>query len=191
MPQGCLGTCAMSSIATTGGKIKGRSTASDRFYTPQCVVEEAVRMVPPGSGVWMDPFKGLGAYYNSFPVPVSDRRWCELDLGKDFFEYTDQDVDVICSNPPYSLLNRVFEHTVVIRPKVVNYAIGAMNLTKNRMNIMTNAGYALTKMHIVDIKGWFGQTFICQWELGAVDPAITSTAHTIKNVDGSGYGPAR
>ena len=44
--------------------------------------------------------------------------WCEIDKGRDFFDYTDK-VDWIISNPPYSILDEVLEHSFEIADNIV------------------------------------------------------------------------
>ena len=56
--------------------------------------------------VWFDPFKNTGNYYNQFPT--TNKVYTEILEDKDFFEF-EGDVDVICSNPPYSMLNKIIK----------------------------------------------------------------------------------
>lgn len=44
--------------------------------------------------------------------------WCEIDKGRDFFDYKDK-VDWIISNPPYSILDEVLEHSFEIADNIV------------------------------------------------------------------------
>ncbi len=154
----------MSQLSRSMNAIQRRQTANDRFYTPDQVVAKAVSMIDyePGE-IWFEPFKGLGAYYNRFPVPEEQREWTEIDLGRDFFQYNGH-VDIVCTNPPYSIINPVLDKLIQLRPRVIQLAIGLMNITIPRLRKMSSAGYVVTKQHWVDVRGWFGVTTIIQFE---------------------------
>ena len=199
----------MSSLQKVVNKIQKRLKPSDRFYTPECVVDRAIEIVElctntdaKDDDIWYEPFKGLGAYYDKFPVDEQFRRWTEIDFGLDFFKFNEK-VDVICTNPPYSLLTPVFKHCAKLRPRVINLLIGTLNLTRTRMNIMADAGYIMTYMHLLEVKGWFGCSIIIQYELEECIKApacdcgeyygtagIGHTKNMIKHPDGGLYGAA-
>ena len=61
---------------------------------------------------WYDHFKGTGNYYNQFPNVK--KYWSEIIDGRDFFK-TKGKVNVLCSNPPYSILNKVLELNMVYK----------------------------------------------------------------------------
>jgi len=65
----------------------------------------------------LDPFKGLGAFYNNFPIHTNNL-WCEIKEGKDFFDFHEK-VDWIISNPPYSIFDKVLDHSFEIADNVV------------------------------------------------------------------------
>ncbi len=72
----------------------------DVVYTPDLVARQIINLLNP-SGKVLDPCKGKGAFYNNFPDHC-ERYWCEIDEGKDFFQWNEK-VDWIIGNPPYSL----------------------------------------------------------------------------------------
>ena len=80
------------------------STANDKIYTP---IETAKDIISKFNlfGTVLDPFKGNGAFYDNLPETV-EKDWCEIDLGRDFFDYNKK-VDWIISNPPYSIFGSV------------------------------------------------------------------------------------
>ena len=105
--------------AACGGKNKGdlkaknrkgkeRSTA-DIVYTPGDLAAECVSLIPvvPGQ-LWLDPFKGGGAFYDRYPAAVS-KDWDEIREGKDFFRRRGESVDWVVSNPPYSEFEKVLQ----------------------------------------------------------------------------------
>ena len=182
--------------------VRHRTSAQDRFYTPPCVVNTCVKMVTDfvnkniendvADMIWFEPFKGAGAFYNQFPCHQENKRWTEIDLGRNFLEFNEE-VDIICTNPPFSILNEVFEKIVKLDAPIVLLLIGVMNLTKNRYHIMEDAGYKIVKIHFCDIKGWFGINQCVMWVKDELldedyDPPIThSGRNLIKKPDGSAY----
>ncbi len=141
---------------------------------------------------WYDPFRNSaeGSYYSQFPNtnnkypinnvdndytarfnPIHAKCWAEITEGRDFF--THKPVGdmmparlIICSNPPYSMLDKVFERCIELNPVVVNLLIGVNNLTARRMEMMEKAGYVLTNLHMCKVYSWFGMSFICNWVKG-------------------------
>ena len=145
-------------------KIKNRETVNDVFITPLTLAKCAIDMVGTVEGKWFDPFKATGNYYNQFPT--ENKEWCEITEDLDFFDYNES-VDVICSNPPSSILDKVFKHSVSLNPKIINYLIGRNNLTPKRIEFFNDNGYYLTKMEIFKVYKWYGMSIIVQFEKGA------------------------
>jgi hypothetical protein len=156
-------------LACNGNTVKGRTVGKDVFYTPRGLSLSQIQRVPAReTDLWLDPFRGLGSYYDQFPTENKD--WCEITDGRDFFEY-DGPVDVICSNPPYSILNAVFEKCVSLKPRVISFLIGQCNLTPKRIELMQTHGYALSGLHICKIQNWFGNSFVVMFEKDGVNCA--------------------
>lgn len=149
----------------TSDKIKKRATPHDKFYTPIELVKFHLQYVKEyvdtGDKI-LDGFFGTGNYYNSYPE-VFDKNntfdYAEIDLGLDFFKY-DKDVNMIISNPPYSILDKVFEKSVALNPHTISYLIGQHNLTNKRIEYMNEKGYYLSKMHFTKIYDWYGMSAI-------------------------------
>ena len=118
-------------ISSTNDKIKKRSKPNDVFITPLELAKKHIETIDyQESEVWYDPFKNSGNYYNNFP---NDRKeWSEILEGRDFFTF-DKDVDIICSNPPYSMIDKVLEKSIELKPRVISYLIGVNNLTTKRI----------------------------------------------------------
>ena len=146
-------------------QIKHRETPKDVFYTPESVVEKHISLIESSADdVWYDPFYGQGAYYHKFPNPET-AKWSEIELHKDFFQF-DEPVDVICSNPPYSLLDKVFEKSIQLKPRVISYLLLHGSLTPKRMEIMQNAGYGLTAIYTCKVYQWYGMAEAYVFERG-------------------------
>tara|TARA_R110001592_G_scaffold338236_2_gene625219 strand:+ start:1302 stop:1868 length:567 start_codon:yes stop_codon:yes gene_type:complete len=142
-------------------EIKNRKEANDRIYTPKPVALKMIEMCNLKEGdVVLDPSFGGGVFYDNLPDYVN-KEWCEIDKGKDFFEY-DKKVDFIIGNPPYSILNKWLDKTMDLTDKFC-YILG-FNLTDTRLKKITERGYGITKMHIIDIDWWFGHSFIVLFE---------------------------
>lgn len=159
-------------------KIKQRTNPKDVFITPKPLAKKAIDMVQDSlkkqlaidgriveNFVWYDPFKNSGSYYNQFPNNEEEHKWSEILEGKDFFEFNEK-IDVICSNPPYSMLDKVFKKCIELKPQIINLLIGVGNLTARRIEMMENAGYGLTKLHMCKVFKWYGMSYIVQFEKG-------------------------
>lgn len=98
------------------GKCLNGNKPNDKVYTPDKIAKQIIDLFPL-SGKVLDAFKGGGAFYNQLPNYV-EKDWCEIDENKDFFDYQDK-VDFIISNPPYSILEEVLEHSFEIADNVI------------------------------------------------------------------------
>jgi len=140
--------------STTSHTIKHRKEAKDIFYTPLTVVKkhiESVNSFP--TDKWFDPFAGKHIYYDNFPTENKD--YTEIQENKDFFTYTNQ-VDIICTNPPYSILDKVLEHSVKLNPRVISYLLLEGKMTPKRIEFMNASGYSLTGMYMCKVFQWYG-----------------------------------
>ena len=97
-------------------KGKNGNDTTDKVYTPDPIAKLIISKFNP-TGKVLDAFRGKGAFYNNYPADV-EKDWCEIDEGKDFFEYTDH-VDWIITNPPYSIYDEVMEHSMEIADNIV------------------------------------------------------------------------
>jgi len=150
--------------SNNGHKIKKRSKGNDVFLTPIALAKKHIDIIEyEDSDIWYDPFKNSGNYYNQYPN--DNKEWSEILEGKDFFEF-DKKVDIICSNPPYSMINKVLEKSINLNPRIISYLIGVNNLTTKRIENMNKAGYGLKKMVMLKVHDWFGMSFIVVFEKG-------------------------
>lgn len=149
-------------LSSRGNKIKNRETPNNVFITPVALAKTHIDMIETmPTDVWLDPFKNSGNYYNQFPT--ENKEYTEILEGKDFFDYTTK-VDVICSNPPYSMIDKVLEHSVKLEPRVISYLIGVSNLTAKRIEYMEKNGYNITKLHMCKVYKWYGMSLIVVFE---------------------------
>ena len=139
---------------STSHSIKHRKIAKDVFYTPEAVAKTHIASITTSpDDMWFDPFAGKKIYHDNFPTDKKD--WTEISDGKDFFTY-DGRVDVICSNPPYSIIDRVLEHSVKLQPRVISYLLLEGKITPKRMEYMNSKGYSLTGMYMCKVYSWYG-----------------------------------
>ena len=138
-------------ISNINHSIKKRKNPKDIFITPEELAKIHIDLINHNDNdIWYDPFKNSGVYYNQFPT--NNKKWSEILNGRDFFNFN-ENINIICSNPPYSLLQRVLEHSIKLNPRVISYLIGINNLTAKRIELMNNAGYGLTKLYITKVCG--------------------------------------
>lgn len=146
----------------TNHQIKKRQKANDVFITPLKLAKKHIDEIKyKDTDRWYDPFKNTGNYYNQFPN--DNKEWSEILDGKDFFDFN-ENVDIICSNPPYSIIDKVLEKSVSLNPRIISYLIGVGNLTTRRIENMNKCGYGLKKLIMLKVHKWFGMSFIVIFE---------------------------
>lgn len=134
--------------------IKHRTIAKDIFYTPEAVAKTHISLISFVDGeIWLDPFRGKGIYYNNFTT--ESKNWCEIMDDKDFFIYEGK-TDIICSNPPYSLLDKVFEKSIKLKPRIISYLLLHGSMTPRRIEMFNKAGYGLVNIYITKVYKWYG-----------------------------------
>tara|TARA_R110000744_G_scaffold272970_1_gene385892 strand:+ start:156 stop:650 length:495 start_codon:yes stop_codon:yes gene_type:complete len=150
---------------TKATNIKQRIKPNDVFITPLPLAKKQIDLISilPNE-IWYDPFKNSGSYYNQFPT--ENKEWSEILDKRDFFEFN-KPVDVICSNPPYSFIDKVLYKCIELQPRVISLLIGINNLTARRIEIMNEAGYGLKYLHMCKVFKWFGMSFIVHFEYGS------------------------
>jgi hypothetical protein len=142
---------------TVATSIQTRKTPNDVFYTPKSVALEMIEMcnITPDMSV-LDPCRGGGIFYNNLPECKKD--WCEITEGKDFFDYKER-VDLVISNPPYSIWTKWLDHTCEITDKFC-YIIGVMNLTDTRIRELHAKGFGITAVRYLKVDWWFSHSII-------------------------------
>ncbi len=143
--------------------------------TPRDIAKTLFELVPKEEGdVWYEPFKGEGAFYDLMPEP---KFYSEINEGLDMFENT-QRCDRVVTNPPFAIvidrkkqngtiatLEKCFEVT----NKSVSYLINlkCLNaLTPVRLKRYSDAGWNITRLHIINIPLWFGRYYFITFEKG-------------------------
>jgi hypothetical protein len=159
---------------STAHKIQKKEKPNDVFYTPIDLVKTHLEIIKPyvkEKDLILDPFFGSGNYFNLFKEYFTKSNtydFTEIELKKDFFKYN-KEVNIIISNPPYSCINEVLEHSVKLKPRIISYLIGIINLTPKRIEYMNNKGYILKNLYITKVYKWFSTTAICTFILKTED----------------------
>ena len=78
-------------------------------YTPYYAVDPIIKYIPHDWKVWCPFDKEWSAFYQEFMCGGYDVIKSHIDDGKDFFEYEPDDYDVIISNPPFSIKDKILE----------------------------------------------------------------------------------
>lgn len=89
------------------------SDPNDIVYTPEIIAKDIIYWLSP-NGVCLDPCKGGGAFYKYLPM---GRAWCELQEGKDFFDFKCK-VDWIIGNPPFKTFESFLQHSFELAQNV-------------------------------------------------------------------------
>lgn len=149
-------------ISSINTNIKNRNTPNDIFITPNDLSLLHINsIISNKDDIWLDPFRNSGSYYNQFPT--ENKKWTEILDGKDFFDFNEK-IDIICSNPPYSLIDKVLDKSIELNPRIISYLIGFQNLTAKRLEKMEKAGYKIVYFHLTKVFKWFGMSLIVTWE---------------------------
>ena len=150
--------------SSSSHKILKRSTANDVFITPMALAKQHIEMIDSiPDDIWLDPCANSGNYYNQFPSENKEK--CEILDGQDFFEYNGKP-DIICQNPPYSILDKWIKKNIELNPRVISMLIGVGNLTTRRIEWFEKAGYGLKRLKMLKVWKWYGMSYIVVFEKG-------------------------
>jgi hypothetical protein len=132
----------------------------DVVKTPDRAASAIIARYKP-TGLVLDPCRGDGAFYNKLPGSL----WCELQEGRDFFDWN-RYVDWIIGNPPFSILNQWLDHSFKLADHVV-YLLPIAKVFGSRLRLRKIFKYG----GIVDIWApWTGRDigFEFGWAVGSV-----------------------
>jgi hypothetical protein len=118
----------------------------DRVYTPESLAKKIVSYYNPYGKKCLDPCRGKGAFYNAFQGLGINSDWCEIDEGKDFFQY-DEKVDWIITNFPWSLHRKCINHSMKISDNIVSLVtLNHLLALKARLKDVRNAGFFIREI---------------------------------------------
>ena len=144
--------------------LKDKENPNDKKMTPKGLALKLINMTPIKAGDFLlDGFSGKDAFYSQYPSNVK-KDWCEIDRGRDFFKWNKKVDWVGPTNPPYSKIKQVLEHSCKVANKGIALLIGIINIGPNRIKMLEDNGFGITHFHICNVTGWFGKSlfFIAQ-----------------------------
>lgn len=121
-------------------KPSATNAETDRVYTPDEWSSLIIRLMPLYGRV-LDPSRGKGAFFDHIP-PHCEPLWCELDEGRDFFEFHEK-VDWVVTNPPWSIIKSFMEHSFDIADNVCFLITANHAMTKARINLALEKGFKM------------------------------------------------
>lgn len=144
----------------------------DQYFfhqTPVKLAADLIQFIPIATNdVLYEPFKGEGAFYNSFP-DHTNKIWSEIEEGIDYKTITDS-YDIVITNPPFKLPDKTNKMKNAIFPlleyfmkhakKAVCFLTsdyGFQSLTTRRINKFKELGFYLTKLVFCGCKKWRGR----------------------------------
>lgn len=113
--------------------------SNDVVMTPTITAKKLVEHFKP-KGKGLEPCCGTGNILQF--LPCAD--WCEIEKGKDFFDYKEKD-DYIFTNPPWSKIRPFMEHAMEIADEI--YMLFTINhlWTKARLKVIEEKEFELKK----------------------------------------------
>jgi hypothetical protein len=139
--------------------IRKKPERKDKYYTPESLVDIHLSKFAGLLDGYMilEPFRGTGNYFNKLPdyFPTCFYEWAEIDDGRDFFHYQGHP-DIIISNPPFSLLDKIFERCYELKPKIISFVLNQHAVTPCRIRRANEAGYFVMHYHLTRVDKWFG-----------------------------------
>jgi hypothetical protein len=92
----------------------GKQNQTDKIMTKEDIAIKIIKYFNP-TGLVLEPCSGTGNFYWNFS---GEKDWCEIDNGKDFFEYNKK-VDWIITNPPYSIYDNFLLKSFEVSDNIV------------------------------------------------------------------------
>jgi|TARA_R110001592_G_scaffold126804_1_gene338279 hypothetical protein len=139
-------------------------------YTPIEITKELIKDIEFIDGeTVLETCRGGGAFYDILPDNII-KDWCEIDMGRDFFEYNNK-VDISIANPPYRIeidgerknaIIKWINHQFSITNKECWYLLNGKcwsSMTPIRLNKWKALGWNMCFMRILNIKKWYGRYY--------------------------------
>ena len=143
-------------------------------YTPREVAQELLRDISfVSSDKTLEPCKGReNRFYDLIP---GEKDWCEIEEGRDFFQYTGSPTKVI-TNPPFHDQNKknicvsIIEHCLKVATDEVWLLLNNQifnSLTPCRLHKYLKAGWKMVFIRLLNIPCWYGRYFWICFKKGA------------------------
>tara|TARA_R110000744_G_scaffold203771_6_gene322629 strand:+ start:537 stop:1022 length:486 start_codon:yes stop_codon:yes gene_type:complete len=143
-------------------------------YTPKDIAKELIKDIDFTNleGKVLETCRGGGAFWDCIP-DTCEKDWCEIEMGRDFFEYN-ENCAITISNAPYridisgvrtNIFNKWMNHQLEITTKEAWFLLNAKmwsSLTPVRLKKWEELGWKLCFLRILNIKKWYGRYYwIC------------------------------
>ena len=138
--------------------------------TPVELCKDLMNFIPiEPSDMLYEPFKGEGAFYDSFPTE-NQKDWSELEQGRDYKDYAGE-YDWVITNPPFRLEHNEgrmnsFWYLLNYYAKRAKKGIAFLandtcfaTMTPKRLEMLKNTGWYVNKIVVCSIKKWRGRYF--------------------------------
>ena len=90
---------------------------NDCFMTDLNLCKYIVEHFNP-KGLVLEPCKGSGNFVKALRINGNNVIWCEIEEGKDFFDFNEK-VDWIITNPPYSKMRKFIQKSMEVSDNIV------------------------------------------------------------------------
>ena len=173
----------------------------DAIQTPPDVWSEILKLNPiHPDEVFLEPFAGKNSLYDR--VDTNNKQWCEIERGRDVFDYdfANSDVTVIYTNPPFKCdipnkkgemkyKNCVFfflQHfmTRLKHLKTIGFLMSSKcfySLTPNRLNKLSNLGFTISNITVLNTNYWYSTYYFIVFTKDATNKFIQIIPKTFTN----------
>ena len=134
------------------GKSLTQKNGNDRIMTPIYLCKKIVEHFKP-TGKILEPCSGTGNFLKVLPANTD---WCEIDKGKDFFDYNNK-VDWIITNPPYSKYRAFLNKSMEIANNIVFLQLINAIWYKARLRDMFSHNFGIKEIFLLDTPKEFPQ----------------------------------
>lgn len=134
--------------------------SNDVIQTPIGLARQLVAHFQPAGKV-LEPCCGAGNILKFLPAGAE---WCEITLGRDFFDWT-QPVDWILTNPPWSQIRPFLAQAMRVADNIVFLLTINHLWTKARLRDIQSASFGIREIALVEMPPSFPQS---GFQLGAV-----------------------
>ena len=93
----------------TGYLTAERTAESNEMYTPYYAVDPILKYIPKDKKIWCPFDEEWSAFYQTFKCEGYQVIRSHISEGQDFFTYEPDDYDITCSNPPFSIKDKILE----------------------------------------------------------------------------------
>jgi len=141
----------------------------EKYYFHQTPIELAkdllkyLDIIP--SDTLLEPFKGEGAFYDSFPIN-NTKYFTEIEEDLDYKSFVNN-VDWVISNPPFKINEKnsfifLLNHFTSIATKGIAFLVNDncfSSLTPLRLKVINDKGWYINKIVVCSVKKWRGRYF--------------------------------